>query len=208
MASSTASSVIASTDSYPINFRSFTAVDEDDEIPGTASEHSFADESENNIRSRSKELPKLKWDKEQFDVRRPYERKNYERPYRDLPGHLADFEGLNVPVRKCTVPSAFARRTPIEEVFHKRNTKSVCPPERSRALEHCVEDVILADNVSSTAASVAEQVDDVEQVTEGRIVSKECCKTFFRARRALLRSELFQEYFNGEPAPERAHECG
>uniref|UniRef100_A0A182HGY7 Uncharacterized protein n=1 Tax=Anopheles arabiensis TaxID=7173 RepID=A0A182HGY7_ANOAR len=206
MASSTASSVIASTDSYPIHFRSFTAVGEDDEIPGTESEHSFADESENNIQSRPTALPKLKWDKEQFDVRRPYETKNYERPYRDLPGHLAGFEGLNVPARKCTVPSAFARRTPIEEVFHKRNIKSVCPPERSRTLEHCVEDVIVADNVSSTAASVAEQVDDVEQVAEGRIVSKECCKTFFRARRALLRSELFQEYFNREPAPERAQE--
>uniref|UniRef100_A0A182PC82 Uncharacterized protein n=1 Tax=Anopheles epiroticus TaxID=199890 RepID=A0A182PC82_9DIPT len=180
----------------------------DDGIPAPESEPSSppATEFEDNIQARLAGLPKLKWDKEQFDVRRPYERKNYDRPYRGLPGHLAGFEGLNVPARHCTVASTFARRTPIEEVFHKRNIKSVCPPEVSRTLEDCVEDVIVADNLSSTASEPEEEVEQVEKVYEGRVVSKECCKTFFRARRALLRSELFQEYFNRKPSLEQAND--
>uniref|UniRef100_A0A182JV80 Uncharacterized protein n=1 Tax=Anopheles christyi TaxID=43041 RepID=A0A182JV80_9DIPT len=168
----------------------------DDGIPSNESKPPVDSNLEDNIQSRSMVLPKLKWDREQFDVRRPYERKNYERPYRELPGHLGAFEGLNVPVRKCTVASAFIRKTPVEEVFHKRNIKSVCRPEASRTLEDCVEDVIVADNVSSKGSSVDDKEEQGEYVTEGRIVSKECCKTFFRARRTLLRSELFQEYFN------------
>uniref|UniRef100_A0A182YJD4 Uncharacterized protein n=1 Tax=Anopheles stephensi TaxID=30069 RepID=A0A182YJD4_ANOST len=160
-------------------------------------------------RSIPAEVPRLKWDKEQFDVRRPYERKNYEYPYRDLPGHLSTFDGLNVKPRKCTVTNPFTRRTPIEEVFHKRNVKSVCPAEVPRALEHCVEDVIVADNVSSRESEVQEDLAEVEKVVaDRRIVSRECCKTFFRARRALLRSALFREYFNRKPAPEKEDTAG
>ncbi|XP_050080400.1 uncharacterized protein LOC126568041 [Anopheles maculipalpis] len=203
MASSASSSPsgVVSTDSYPANFRSFSTDRSDDGTPSIESEPPSAD---GELRSIPAEVPKLKWDKEQFDVRRPYERKNYEHPYRDLPGHLSKFEGLNVKPRKCTVTNPFTRRTPIEEVFHKRNVKSVCPAEVPRALQDCVEDVIVADNLSSQESAVEEDLAEVEKVADRRIVSRECCKTFFRARRALLRSQLFQEYFNRDPAPEKA----
>uniref|UniRef100_A0A182WEH9 Uncharacterized protein n=1 Tax=Anopheles minimus TaxID=112268 RepID=A0A182WEH9_9DIPT len=144
MASSSPTSVV-STDSYPTNFRSYSTDLNDDGIHSIDSERPVPNED---IPTLPATVPKLKWDKEQFDVRRPYERKNYERPFRDLPGHLSNIQGLNVKPRKCTVPNPFARRTPIEEVFHKRNVKSVCPAEEPRALVDCVEDVIVADNPS------------------------------------------------------------
>ncbi|XP_053668350.1 uncharacterized protein LOC128718756 [Anopheles marshallii] len=198
MASSSPS--VASTDSYAVNFRSYNTDLNDDGTHSIKPKRLAPDED---IRSLPAVVPKVKWDKEQFDVRRPYERKNYERPYRDLPGHLSSFEGLNVKPRKCTTTNPFARRTPIEEVFHKRNVKSVCPAEVPRPLEDCVNDVIVADNVSSAESTVEETAEAVEKVADGRrIVSRECCKTFFRARRALLRSELFREYFNREPTAE------
>uniref|UniRef100_A0A182M002 Uncharacterized protein n=1 Tax=Anopheles culicifacies TaxID=139723 RepID=A0A182M002_9DIPT len=198
MASSSPS--VASTDSYPTNFRSYSTDLNEDGAHSIETERPVPNED---IRSLPAQVPKPKWDKEQFDVRRPYERKNYERPYRELPGHLSNFQGLNVKPRKCAVSNPFARRTPIEEVFHKRNVKSVCPAEVPRSLVDCVEDVIVADNVSSRESSVDKKLGDLEKVAEGRIVSRECAKTFFRARRALLRSELFREYFNREPAAEK-----
>ncbi|XP_052892512.1 uncharacterized protein LOC128300477 [Anopheles moucheti] len=200
MASSSPS--VASTDSYPVNFRSYSTNQTTDD--GTHSNESKLLTPNEDIRTLPAVVPKVKWDKEQFDVRRPYERKNFERPYRDLPGHLSTFEGLNVKPRKCTTTNPFARRTPIEEVFHKRNVKSVCPAEVPRPLEDCVEDVIVADNVSSRESTAEAKVEEAEKVADGRrIVSRECCKTFFRARRALLRSELFREYFNREPTSEK-----
>ncbi|KFB37752.1 hypothetical protein ZHAS_00005066 [Anopheles sinensis] len=154
----------------------------------------------------------VKWDRERFDIRRPYERKEYDRPHRALPNYLAAFEGLNVKPQKCCTPNAFARRTPIEEVFHKRNRTNVCPTEAPRPLEDCVDDVVVAGNVSSSGSAYDSEQDDVEDEEEvkeeeqektvhERRISKECCKTFFRARRALLRSELFDKYFNRPQSP-------
>uniref|UniRef100_A0A182Q4I0 Uncharacterized protein n=1 Tax=Anopheles farauti TaxID=69004 RepID=A0A182Q4I0_9DIPT len=143
----------------------------------------------------------LKWDKEQFDTRRPYERKNYERPFRKLPGHFATLEGMVAEPRQCITTDTFARRTPVEEVLHKRNVKSVCPADVPRALDDCVEDVIVAENLSSGESVMDKRRwESVEAVKNSRIVSRECYKTFFRARRALFRSDLFQEYFNREPS--------
>ncbi|XP_053679195.1 uncharacterized protein LOC128730189 [Anopheles nili] len=205
MASSTS---VASTDSYPINFRSFSTDLKSDEIGTNRSElppdigvQPDALETGEACASRIAALGKVKWDKEQFDTRRPYERKSYDRSYRRLPGHLAEFEGLDVKPRKCAVTDTFARRTPIEEVFHKRNIKSVCATEAPRSLVDCVDDVIVADNVSSSETETEEECVELEQAPDKRAVSRECCKTFFRARRTLLRSEMFQEYFNREPPP-------
>uniref|UniRef100_A0A182JEM4 Uncharacterized protein n=1 Tax=Anopheles atroparvus TaxID=41427 RepID=A0A182JEM4_ANOAO len=150
---------------------------------------------------------RLQWDREQFDIRRPYERKEYERPHRALPNYLAAFEGLNVKPQKCSVPNAFTRRTPIEEVFHERNRTIVCPKEAPRTLEDCVGDVIIADNVSSSASdSEPEQMEEQENDAHERQVLKECRKTFLRARRTLLRSELFDRYFNRAPSPANDNE--
>uniref|UniRef100_A0A182FUT7 Uncharacterized protein n=1 Tax=Anopheles albimanus TaxID=7167 RepID=A0A182FUT7_ANOAL len=145
-----------------------------------------------------KSSPGWKWDREQFDTRRPYERKNYEVPYRALPSYLSRFGGLNVRPKECTGPSAFARRTVIEEVFHNRNRPTVCVRPELRVLGDCVDDVIVADNISSRG-SVRESGtlhrDESIESSKGTVVSKECYRTFFKARKALLRSELFEEYF-------------
>ncbi|XP_058065524.1 uncharacterized protein LOC131215155 [Anopheles bellator] len=153
----------------------------------------------------SSNRPTANWNRELFDTRRPYERKNYDVPFRPLPNYLAPFGGLNVRPRKCAPPSAFSRRTPIEEVFHKRNPATAC---RSRlreplpALERCVDEVIVAGNLSSgESRSNTGGSDEEIDATENRrgSVSKECYRTFFRARKALLRSELFEEYFTRAP---------
>ncbi|XP_058126433.1 uncharacterized protein LOC131285608 [Anopheles ziemanni] len=155
----------------------------------------------------SKGAASVKWDRERFDIRRPYERKEYDRPHRALPNYLAAFEGLNVKPQKCCKPNAFARRTPIEEVFHERNRTKVCPTEAPRPLEDCVDDVIVAGNVSSKEEENEEDEEEEEEKNvHKRRISKECCKTFFQARRALLRSELFDRYFNRPPSPENESE--
>uniref|UniRef100_A0A182N2H8 Uncharacterized protein n=1 Tax=Anopheles dirus TaxID=7168 RepID=A0A182N2H8_9DIPT len=108
-------------------------------------------ETEETNLSEKEAIPRPRWDKEQFDTRRPYERKDYDRPFRKLPGHFSAFGGLNDgEPRHCATADTFTRRTPIEEVFHKRNFKRVCPAEVSRPVDEYVQDVIAADNVSSS----------------------------------------------------------
>ncbi|XP_050089758.1 uncharacterized protein LOC126573961 [Anopheles aquasalis] len=145
-----------------------------------------------------KNSPGLKWDREQFDTRRPYERKNYEVPFRALPTYVGRFGGVNVKPKECATPSAFARRTAIEEVFHKRNRSTVCARPELRSVGDCVDDVIAGDNISSSGTvreSGTLHRDDSIESSKGKEVSKECYRTFFKARKALLRSELFEEYF-------------
>ncbi|EAT48002.1 AAEL000919-PA [Aedes aegypti] len=135
--SSSSSSSLQSTDSYPSLYKSFSSKRTSVSSPSTticssASSSSIQSESISKLLNVPQQEttcstvpPRLKWDREAPAPNRPYDSRKYDVPFKPLQPYLRQLGGLGVPPRKpcqSPKPDAFHKRTYIDEIFHKRVT--------------------------------------------------------------------------------------
>ncbi|XP_055617794.1 uncharacterized protein LOC129763070 [Toxorhynchites rutilus septentrionalis] len=184
-----------STDSYPSNYKSVSSKQQTSSSSGSEAEKRCTSSSDSIPDSTStlftavRKCPKYrKWNRAAHETGRPYERLDFDTPFKPLPGYFRQVGGLGIPARDPSLPpgvNPFHRRTVVDEIHHKRVTganvysiteepkqvSGVFPKgeeEKKLPLE-IVRDIVLADNMDSdvedAGAPESDESEDLSSVS-------------------------------------------